>query len=156
VSATDVELSRTVFERLEEGGVEAVADRFHDDFEFTTPAGLASEPDTYRGVDGVRRWFDSFYEAMDEVRIEPVDLVDAGDGRVAVEFRLVARGRTSGIEAAQEAAMLVRLRDGLILRFEIVATLAEALALAGKEGPIAPRWSDANDQATVEHLDDIR
>jgi len=69
VSASDVEFARSVLERLATGGVDAVADVFHDDFEFTTPPGLASEPDTYRGIEGVRRWYDSFYEAMDEVRI---------------------------------------------------------------------------------------
>lgn len=133
MSASDVEFARSVLERLATGGVDAVADVFHDDFEFTTPPGLASEPDTYRGIEGVRRWYDSFYEAMDEVRIEPVELVDAGEGKVAVAFRLVARGRTTGIEASQEAGMLIRIQDGLIARFEIVPALEDAIALAGDE-----------------------
>ena len=34
----------------------------------TTPANLAAEPDTYRGHEGIRRYFDSFYDVMDEVR----------------------------------------------------------------------------------------
>ncbi len=135
MSASNIELSRTVFELLARGGVDAVADRFDDEFEFTTPPGLASEPDTYRGIEGVRRWFASFYEAMDEVRIDPVEFVDAGEDSVAVQFRLIARGRTTGIEASQDAAMLVSLRDQLILRFQIVPTLEDALALAHEEVP---------------------
>ena len=73
----------------------------HPEFEVTTPADLAAEPDTYRGPDGVRRYFDSFYEAMDEIRFEPREFLEAG-GRVIVPITLTARGRTTGIEARQE------------------------------------------------------
>lgn len=130
MSAADVELTRSTFQRLAGEGVEAVLDNFHPDFEVTTPPDLASEPDTYRGHDGLRRWFDSFYEAMDRVAIEPTEIVDAGEGRVAVAFRLVARGRSTGIELAQEAAMLVMLENGLVMRMELVASLEQALAKA--------------------------
>jgi ketosteroid isomerase-like protein len=133
VSEADVELAKSIFERLAGGGVEAVADSFDKDFEFTTPAALASEPDTYRGVEGVRRWFDSFYEAMDRVELVPRDIVDAGEGRVAVAFTIETRGRTTGLELTQEAAMLVRIRDERAHRFEIFPTLDEALELAEAE-----------------------
>ena len=42
----------------------------HPEFEVTTPQSLASEPDTYRGHEGIRRYFDSFYEAMENVYFE--------------------------------------------------------------------------------------
>ena len=131
MSAADVALTRRIFQRLADEGVEAVIDNFHPDFEVTTPPDLASEPGTYRGHDGLRRWFDSFYEAMDKVDIEPTEIVDVGEGRVAVAFRLVARGRSTGIELAQEAAMLVALEDGLAVRMELAASLEQALAKAG-------------------------
>ncbi len=54
-----------------EDGVEALIEFVHPEFEMTTPPGIAAEPDTYRGRDGVRRYFESFLEIMDEVRIEP-------------------------------------------------------------------------------------
>ncbi len=72
---SDVEaIVREAFAALAEGGVEAMLPFVHEDFEMVTPPELASEPDTYRGPAGVKRWFDSFYEAMDEVRIEPGEL----------------------------------------------------------------------------------
>lgn len=132
MSAADVELARRTFERLADEGVEPVIDNSHPDFEVTTPPDLASEPDTYRGHDGLRRWFNSFYEAMDKVAIEPTEIVDVGEGRVAVAFRLVARGRSTGIELAQEAAMLVVLEDGLVMRMELAASLEQALTKAGE------------------------
>ena len=42
--------------------IEGSSPLIHSDFEATTPPSLASEPDTYRGPDGIRRWFDSFDE----------------------------------------------------------------------------------------------
>ena len=52
-------------------GVDGILPFIHPDFEATTPPELAAEPDTYRGHEGVRRYFDSFYEIMDEIRFEP-------------------------------------------------------------------------------------
>ena len=133
MSASDVELVQSTFRKLSEQGVDYVAEDFHPDFEFTTPPALASEPGTYRGTQGVQRWFDSFYEAMDRVAVVPVEVVDAGAGKVAMSFQLQTRGRTTGLELTQDAAMLALIDDGKFRRFEIVATLADALALAGAE-----------------------
>ena len=83
MSSQNVELVRRGFEALSEGGVEALLPFIHPEFEVTTPANLASEPDTYRGHEGIRRYFDSFYDAMDEVRFEPGEFQEAG-GRVIV------------------------------------------------------------------------
>jgi ketosteroid isomerase-like protein len=109
--------------------VEALLPFLHPEFEVTTPANLAAEPDTYRGHEGVRRYFDSFYDAMDEVRFEPREFREAG-GRVIVPVTLTARGRTTGIEARQEFVMTWTLRDGKALRVEAFATLEEALQAA--------------------------
>ena len=80
---SNVDLVRQGFEALNEGGVEALVPLVHPEFEVTTPPGLAAEPDTYRGPEGVRRYFESFYEAMDRVVFEPERFIAVGD-RVVV------------------------------------------------------------------------
>jgi ketosteroid isomerase-like protein len=130
VTADNIELVRAGFEALSEGGVEALLAFIHPEFEVTTSANLASEPDTYRGHEGLRRYFDSFYEAMDEIRFEPREFREAG-GRVIVPVTLTARGRTSGIEASQEFVMVWWLRDGQAIRVDTYATVDEALASGG-------------------------
>jgi ketosteroid isomerase-like protein len=125
VSDDDIALVRAGFEALSEQGVEGLIPLIHPDFEVTTPPGLAAEPDTYRGPDGVRRYFDSFYDAMDEIRFEPREFLAAG-GRVIVPVTLTARGRTTGLEARQELVMAWTLRDGRATRVEVFATLDEA------------------------------
>jgi uncharacterized protein len=129
VSDEDVAVVRAGFEALSEQGVEGLIPLIHPEFEVTTPPDLAAEPDTYRGPDGVRRYFASFYDAMDEIRFEPRDFLAAG-GRVIVPVALTARGRTTGLEARQEFVMAWTLRDGKATRVEIFGTLAEAEAAA--------------------------
>jgi uncharacterized protein len=126
VADADLEIVRRGFEAFNEGGVDALLPFVHPDFEVTTPPELASEPDTYRGHAGVRRYFDSFYEAMEEIRWDPRSFQEAGD-RVVVEFTLRARGKTTGLDVAQDAVMVWSLRDGKAIGLELYATLEEAL-----------------------------
>lgn len=109
--------------------MENVIPLIHPEFEVTTPRELVAEPDTYRGPDGIRRYFESFYEAMDRVGFEPHDFIPAGE-RVVVPVTLRARGRTTGIETEQHLAQVWELRDGKAYRIEVYATVEEALAAA--------------------------
>jgi uncharacterized protein len=127
VASENVEIVRGGFEAFNRDGVDALLPRLHPDFEVTTPPELASEPDTYRGHEGVRRYFDSFYEVMEEIRWEPRSFREAG-GRVVVEFTLRARGKSTGLEVGQDAVMVWELRDGKAIRLELYPTLEEALA----------------------------
>jgi ketosteroid isomerase-like protein len=127
VSESNVEVIRQGFADLAADGYEAMLPLIAPDFELTTPAGLAAEPDTYRGPEGMTRYFESFYEAMDEIRFEPREFREIGDW-VVVPFLLTARGRSTGLTAEQEAVMAWKLRDGRAVRLEVFAELEEALA----------------------------
>jgi Ketosteroid isomerase-related protein len=132
VSKENLEIVQRGFEAFNAQGVEGVIPFIDPDFEATTPPDLASEPDTYRGPDGIRRWFDSFFEVMDEIRWDAREFHEAGD-RVVVEFTLRARGKTTGLSFGQEAVMVWTLRDGKAVRVDLYPTLDEALA-AAQEG----------------------
>lgn len=140
MASKNVEAVRSGFEALRDDGVEALLEMIAPEFEVTAPASLAAEPDTYRGPDGVRRYFDSFYEAMDEISFEPRSFREVG-GRVVVEFTLRARGRTTGLEFSQEAVQVWTVRDGKAIRLDVYAELDEALAAA--------RRSDTSPSATA-------
>jgi ketosteroid isomerase-like protein len=130
MSREDVDNVRRGFEALARDGVEALLDFIDPEFEATTSPELSPEPSTYRGHEGLRRYFDSFYEVMEEIRFEPEEFIDAGE-RVVVPVRLVARGRGTGIEAEQRLAMVWTLREGKAVRLDTYPTKAEALAAAG-------------------------
>ena len=131
MSKENIETVRRGFAAFNESGVEGIIPFLDTDFVAITPPTLASEPDTYRGHDGTRRWFDSFYEVMEEIRWDPREFHEVGD-RVVVEFTLRARGKTTGLDFGQDAVMLWELREGMGIRLELFQTLDEALAAAGE------------------------
>jgi ketosteroid isomerase-like protein len=136
VASSNLETIKEAFATLREDGYEALLPLIHPEFEVTTPPELASEPDTYRGPEGIRRYFESFYEAMDRVEFEPTAFHDVG-GQVVVNFVLHARGRTTGIEVEQHGAFVWTLRDEQAVRLEVYPSLEEALEAARRAGEVA-------------------
>ena len=134
MSQENVEIMRTAYAVLAEQGVEAALAFADPEYGSTTPASLASEPDTYRGHHGVRRFFGSFGDAMEGVWLEGVEFTSLGD-KVLVETKLHGRGRTTGIETAQRAFVLWTLREGLVTRAETFPERGQALEAAGLPRP---------------------
>ena len=133
MSRENVDLVKQGFQALAEQGVDGLLPFIHADFEVTTPPGLAAEPDTYRGPEGIRRYFDSFYEAMDRVEFEAHEFIEVAEA-VVVPMTLRARGRTTGIETEQRVVQIWELEDGKAIRVRVFATLDEAMAAAGPSG----------------------
>jgi ketosteroid isomerase-like protein len=133
VSRQDLELVRSMLETLNESGVEAALDRIHPDFEGVTPPELSPEPDTYRGHEGIRRYFAGFEGVMDEVRWEADELMEAPDDRVVAGIRLLTRSVATGLELELPVWQLCTVRDGKVLRIEGFAKREDALRAAGIE-----------------------
>jgi ketosteroid isomerase-like protein len=130
MSQENVEIVRSAYAALAEQVVEAVLAFTHPQFETTTPSSLASEPDTYRGHEGVRRYWGSFDDAMEGVYLERREFTSAGD-KVLVDTKLHARGRTTGIETEQRAFLVWTLHEGLVIGLETFAERGQALEAAG-------------------------
>lgn len=126
---TNLELVRQGFEAMRQGDPDAMMPFIHPEFEVTTPPGLAAEPDTYRGPEGIRRYFESFYDAMDRVSFEAEEFVPVGH-LVVVRCVLHTRGRSSGIEAEQRVALVYELRDEKAYRIQVFATREQAMEAA--------------------------
>ena len=122
-----------MLETLNESGVEAAMDQIHPDFEGVTPPELSPEPDTYRGHEGVRRYFAGFEGVMDEVRWEADELMEAPDDRVVAGIRLVTRSVATELELELAVWQLCTVRDGKVLRIEGFAKREDALRAAGIE-----------------------
>jgi ketosteroid isomerase-like protein len=128
----NIEIVRSGYAALAEQGVEAVLAFTDPEFESTTPASLAAEPQTYRGHEGVRHFFGSFADAMEGVYFEGQEFTSVGD-KVLVDTKLHARGRTTGIETEQRAFLVWTLRDGLVTRVETFAEQGPALEAARRQ-----------------------
>jgi ketosteroid isomerase-like protein len=132
VSQENVELVRRLNAAFNSGDIEAVLADIHPDFEATVPPEFSAEPDTYRGLDGIRRYFDSFREAMREVCFHQEAIRDAGSS-VVVAVRLTAVGRSTAIPVEQRFAQVWSFRDSMAVQIRTYASLPEALGAAGLE-----------------------
>jgi ketosteroid isomerase-like protein len=88
-----------------------------------------------RGAQEMRRSWYELRQTWDGLRLDPVELLDAGDGRYVVDLRLWGKGRRSGVEVDQRFAMLytVRPEDGKVLHAQLLPDVGAAISLAGQE-----------------------
>jgi len=132
MSLENVELVRRGFEAFNSGDIDRILAFTGDDFEIQVPPGLSAEPDTYRGRAGVRRYFQSFDDAMDQVHFQAERFWGAAEA-VVVDARVTARGKQTAIPVEQRAAQLWTIRGGRVIRIRAYASLSEALETVGLE-----------------------
>jgi ketosteroid isomerase-like protein len=130
MSQENVEIVREVFKDFNSEDIGRIVAAVHPELEVVIPPEVSAEPDTYLGPEGIRRYFQSFQDVMDEIRFEPEGLWDAGDS-VVVSLRVTAKGRQTAIPVEQRSAGVWSIRDGQIIRVRSYASLAEALQAVG-------------------------
>jgi ketosteroid isomerase-like protein len=130
MSQENVEIVRRLFESFNSEDIERIVEFMHPDLEVEIAAAVSAEPDTYRGPDGIRRYFDSFQEVMDEIRFEPERLWESGES-VVVDLLLTARGRQTSIPVEQRTTGIWTIRDGRVVAVRVYGSRAEAFAAAG-------------------------
>ena len=124
---------RTMLDALNNEGTEAALAWFAEDFHGVVPPDLSAEPDSYDGHDGVRRYFDSFHEIVDDLRFDAEELVEVSPDAVVARGLITGRGRESGIPVEMRVPMLMRLRDGKLIEMAGYRDWDEAVA-AGTSG----------------------
>jgi ketosteroid isomerase-like protein len=122
------QLMRQVLDTLNAEGTEAALAWFAEDFHGVVPPELSAEPDSYDGHDGVRRYFDSFHEIVDDLRFDAEELVDVGPDAVAARGLITGSGRESGIPIEMRVPLLMRLRDGKVIEISAYADWDDAVA----------------------------
>jgi ketosteroid isomerase-like protein len=130
MSEENVEIVRRFAECWEHGDWDGMKQLTDPDVEMHATVGGVEEGRVRRGVDAIQRDYEAAEETWDEHRIELEKVIDAGD-RVVIFQREHQRGRSSGIELELEAAVLVGLRDGRIVRLQGYMDRGAALEAAG-------------------------
>ena len=105
-------------------------DYFHPEFEVVPPFAYPDSESSYRGPDGLRRWFGQMDEIWSDFRFEPERFFDVGE-RVVVFVRVSGAAKGSGPALAISTAHVLTLRDGRVTRTEIFLDRAEALDAVG-------------------------
>jgi ketosteroid isomerase-like protein len=84
--------------------------------------------DSYRGFEGVRRFWSEFVSTWESYRVEPLRFDDTGD-QVAVVVHIV--GRTHDLEVDDTRSSLLTVRDGRVVRVQSFADAEGAREAAG-------------------------
>ena len=86
----------------------------------------------YRGKEGIRRFWSTFREPWESIRIELEKVEDLGDGRVLALMTFHGKGRGSGVDVTTEYANVVTIRDGLWVYAVGYSDWESALEAAGQ------------------------
>jgi ketosteroid isomerase-like protein len=130
VSRENVEVVRQLTAAFNDEDMERILALVGSDFEAEIPPSISTEPDTYRGHDGVRRYFESFHYAMSEVRFYPERFWDQGE-LVVVDLRLTAKGRQTAIPVEQRIGQIWCVRAGKARAARSYESVSQALRAAG-------------------------
>jgi ketosteroid isomerase-like protein len=112
-------------------GLDAFAEYLADDIDHRAIEGSVDDRGPMKGKDAVRAYAQDWLDTFDDLSVEPVELLDAGEGRVIAVLRLSGRAKLSGVETDLTYAAVYTIRDGKIARGREYAARAEALEAAG-------------------------
>jgi ketosteroid isomerase-like protein len=131
MSRENVEAVRRALEAYEREGLDGYLRYLDPEIEWTSTDAYI-ERATYRGHEGVRRYLGTMEEEFADLRIEPVELIDAGE-QVISSVRISGRGKTSGAPVALTLISVSSLRNGMGYRVRNYPDMAAALEAAGLE-----------------------
>lgn len=129
MSDQNVAVVRVIHEALARGESPAALGLLHPDIEYVNPRG-AVEPGTRRGIAAYEDALRSMHEALEDVRIEVHEIIDAGD-QVVVLASFTAQGRSSGMRRQHEDGYIWTVRDGKAVSFQWFNDPTKALEAAG-------------------------
>lgn len=125
-----IELLRRAYQTFNDGDVDLAV--FHPQIRIIQTSHLVGTAGSFHGHEGVLRSTDELLQGFDEVRFEPEDYEELGDGRMLVRCRFTGRGTRSGIELDSDVWHIWSFRDGLLSQMEIYPTERKALAAAAQ------------------------
>jgi len=133
MSRENVEMIREMFALVNDGGVEAASDAFgpllDPEFELEEAANVPDR-ETHSGRDAFIANMAKLEEGFEELRLDPIEIVDLGN-KVVVVLSITGRGRAGGTPVEGRIAQLWTLRDGKALSLRDYATKADALEAVG-------------------------
>jgi uncharacterized protein len=125
----NLELVRRSFDAIRRKDLDTLLDLADPEVVFVNPD-YAVETGTRVGHEGIRIVFDAMFDAFEELRFEPTELIDLGDRVVAIG-RMVAKAKGSGVGVNQSFGQTLGVREGKLTRVEWFNDADQAMAAAG-------------------------
>jgi ketosteroid isomerase-like protein len=105
----------------------AIRELFDEHAEFRSAIVGGIEGGVYRGHDDIERNFADLDGAFEDWHTEDERCLDVGGGKVVVLYRVVGRGKESGVPIDQSVGIVFTLRDGKIVHGEVYRDPQDAL-----------------------------
>ena len=131
MSQENVELVRRFEKSWARRDLDAALECVHDDLEFDWSDSMGPFVGTYKGRDGLTRFWTDMLEAWQDFSPEIEEIFDCGPDRLITLDVVRARGKGSGIDMEARGAMLWTVQEGKIVRVKMFQTKDEALEAAG-------------------------
>jgi len=133
MSQENVEVIRDQFDAVNERDWERAMSHYSEDVELVVSEDALMEYGTFTGREAVGEWFGNWFRTFAPgYSFDRLELHDLGD-RVLLIARHHGRGRSSGIEVAGETGYVYTLRDGKIVRAELMTPEAAREAAGGED-----------------------
>jgi ketosteroid isomerase-like protein len=130
MSQENVEVIRSLTERINAGDEEGVLELIHPDLELFPPEDEPEAKEVYRGREGYREYSSYWTDTFDQWHTEVEEYIDRRE-YVVVVGRTYARGRASGARVEGSATWVWRVRDRMGIECREYRTKEEALEAAG-------------------------
>jgi ketosteroid isomerase-like protein len=114
-----------------EGWLDHWYERWEEGLEYRPLQGSIYDHGPIQGRDAMRKHARDWLEIIDGFQMTPIEVVPAGEGHVAVLFRITGRARGSDVLIRQRIAAVYEYRDGRLVRGHEYRTLDEALQAVG-------------------------
>ena len=125
----NLELARAIVETFSNGGPDHAERLFHPELEFHDAWALGAG--VYRGLAGVRQFYEDFSSAWDEFHFELLELEPTPDGRVFMTAQQRTRRTEMSRVTDRTMYFLLAFRDGKLLRLDGWHLRAGARGAAG-------------------------
>jgi ketosteroid isomerase-like protein len=102
-----------------------------DDIDYRAAEGALDDHGPIHGKAEMRAYVQDWLDTFDQLKVEPLEVIDAGQDQVIAVLRSSGRAKLSGVETDLTYAALYTFRDGKIAVGREYFTRAEALEAAG-------------------------
>jgi ketosteroid isomerase-like protein len=132
MSRENVESVREALVAYNRGDLDAFLDEhWTDDIDYRAVEGAPDDHGPIHGKAEMRAYLQDWFDTFDDLKVEPLEVIDVGQDQAVAVVRFGGRAKLSGVEVDLTFAALYTVRDGKVARGREYWTKEQALEAAG-------------------------